>query len=169
AVPLIKPGKSLKFASLPEGQDPDDLARSSGREAINEVVGAARPLSAMLWMRETEAGAFDTPERRAAFEARIMEVTAAIGDDAVRKHYSREFEDRLRRLFDGDRRPQPRSARGRMANSEWRTPGRPGKPSASRQGSPTVRPFSRGEPYVVASAQLASSPVHRGHRAAIPR
>jgi DNA primase len=169
ALPLIKPGKSLKFASLPEGQDPDDLVRSGGREAINEVVGAARPLSAMLWLRETEAGAFDTPERRAAFEARIAEVTAAIGDDSVRKHYRREFEDRLRRLFDGDRRPQPRPARGRMANSEWRMMNRRGKPSAPRQGSPPVRPFSRGEPYVVASAQLASSPVHRGHRAAIPR
>src|SRR5262250_1002465 len=43
ALPLIKPGKSLKFASLPEGQDPDDLWRSGGREAINEVVGAPRP------------------------------------------------------------------------------------------------------------------------------
>jgi DNA primase len=169
ALPLIKPGKSLKFASLPEGQDPDDLVRAGGREAINEVVGAARPLSAMLWMRETEAGAFDTPERRAAFEARIAEVTAAIGDDSVRKHYRREFEDRLRRLFDGDRWPQPRPARGRMANSEWRMANRRGKPSAPRQASPAVRPLSRGEPYVVASAQLASSPVHRGYRAAIPR
>jgi len=169
ALPLIKPGKSLKFASLPEGQDPDDLVRTGGREAINEVVGAARPLSAMLWLRETEAGAFDTPERRAAFEARIAEVTAAIGDDSVRKHYRREFEDRLRRRFDGDRRPHPGSARGRMANNEWRMMNRRGKPSAPRQGSPPVRPLSRGEPYVVASAQLASSPVHRGHRAAIPR
>jgi DNA primase len=167
ALPLIKPGKSLKFASLPEGQDPDDLVRAGGREAINEVVGAVRPLSAMLWMRETEAGAFDTPERRAAFESRIAEVTAAIGDDSVRKHYRREFEDRLRRLFDGDRLPRP--ARGRMANSEWRMANRRGKPSAPRQASPALRPLSRGEPYVVASTQLASSPVHRGYRAAIPR
>jgi DNA primase len=169
ALPLIKPGKSLKFASLPEGQDPDDLVRAAGREAINEVVGAARPLSAMLWLRETEAGAFDTPERRAAFEARIAEVTAAIGDDSVRKHYRREFEDRLRRLFDGDRRPQLRPTRSRTTNSEWQMANRRGKPSTPRQGSPAVRPLSRSEPYVVASAQLASSPVHRGYRAAIPR
>jgi DNA primase len=169
ALPLIAPGKSLKFASLPEGQDPDDLVRAAGREAINEVVGAARPLSAMLWLRETEAGAFDTPERRAAFEARIAEVTAAIGDDSVRKHYRREFEDRLRRLFDGDRRPQLRPTRSRTTNSEWQMANRRGKPSTPRQGSPAVRPLSRSEPYVVASAQLASSPVHRGYRAAIPR
>ena len=33
ALPKLLPGKSLKFALLPEGQDPDDLARSGGREA----------------------------------------------------------------------------------------------------------------------------------------
>ncbi len=31
ALPHLKPGKSLRFALLPEGQDPDDLARSGGR------------------------------------------------------------------------------------------------------------------------------------------
>src|SRR5438477_1430879 len=54
ALPLIKAGKSLKFASLPEGHDPDDLFRSGGREAIAEVIGAARPLVSVLWMRESE-------------------------------------------------------------------------------------------------------------------
>ena len=107
-LPLLKPGKSLKFASLPEGQDPDDLVRAGGREAIGEVIGAARPLAHVLWMRETEAGGFDTPERRAAFEARIAEVTAAIGDDSVRKYYRREFGDRLRQLFETGERPQTR-------------------------------------------------------------
>ena len=81
ALPLIKPGKSLNFASLPDGHDPDDLVRAGGREAIGEVLGAARPLADVLWRRETEAGGFDTPERRAALEARIDEVTAAIGDE----------------------------------------------------------------------------------------
>ncbi len=175
ALPLIRPGKSLKFASLPEGQDPDDLARTGGREAIDEVIGAARPLAAMLWMRETEAGAFDTPERRAAFEARVTEVTAAIADDTVRKHYRREFDDRLRQLFDGDRRSGTRPKPGRMAGGAWGLADRGGK--TNRYASPSGRqsPFamrsaySRGEPYVVASAQLATSPVHRGHRAAMPR
>src|SRR3954470_18478983 len=78
AMPRLAPGKSLKFALLPQGQDPDDLFRSGGREAIAEVVAAARPLAAMLWGRETEGHQFDTPERRAALEARLNEVTASI-------------------------------------------------------------------------------------------
>ncbi len=74
ALPRLKPGKSLRFAMLPEGQDPDDLARAGGRAAIEEVFAAARPLAQVLWARETENGNFDTPERRAALEARINEV-----------------------------------------------------------------------------------------------
>ncbi|MGA7790546.1 MAG: DNA primase, partial [Xanthobacteraceae bacterium] len=99
ALPLLKPGKSLKLAALPDGQDPDDLARSGGREAIDDVLGAARPLAQVLWSRESEAGPFETPERRAAFEARITEVTAAIGDESVRRYYRQDFSEKLRRIF----------------------------------------------------------------------
>ena len=42
ALPLLKPGKSLKFATLPEGKDPDDLVRSGGREAAVELIDGAR-------------------------------------------------------------------------------------------------------------------------------
>src|SRR5271154_3520437 len=99
ALPLLKPGKSLKLATLPDGQDPDDLARSGGREAIEDVLTAARPLAHVLWTRESEAGPFDTPERRAAFEALIGEVTAGIADEAVRRYYRQDFSGRLRQMF----------------------------------------------------------------------
>src|SRR5882757_5215013 len=39
ALPHVKPGKTVAFALLPEGQDPDDLVRSGGREAVAEVIG----------------------------------------------------------------------------------------------------------------------------------
>jgi DNA primase len=69
ALPLLQPGKSLRFALLPAGQDPDDLVRAGGADAMGAVIGAARPLVDMVWVRETESGVFDTPERRAALEA----------------------------------------------------------------------------------------------------
>ena len=59
AMPRLKPGKSLRFALLPEGQDPDDLYRSGGREAIAEVLNRAGSLVDMLWTRETESAAID--------------------------------------------------------------------------------------------------------------
>lgn len=99
ALPLLEPGKSLSFALLPDGQDPDDLARSGGKAAIAEVLGAARPLVDMLWTREVEAGPLDTPERRAAFERRLKESLGQIRDETTRKHYRHEMEERLAQLF----------------------------------------------------------------------
>ena len=58
ALPLIGPGRSLRFALLPEGQDPDDLARSAGRREIAQVVEAARPLAEMLFLREDRGRTF---------------------------------------------------------------------------------------------------------------
>src|SRR6267378_619627 len=99
ALPHLKPGKSLRFALLPEGQDPDDLARSGGRGAIEEVISAARGLADVIWSREIEGGTFATPERRAALEARIRELSNGIGDEAVRRYYRQDFSERLQRTF----------------------------------------------------------------------
>ena len=159
ALPLIRPGKSLKFASLPDGQDPDDLVRSGGREAVEDVLAAARPLAEMLWARESAAGPFDTPERRAALEGRVAEVTAAIGDEAVRRYYREDFSVRLRRLFA----PADIATRRRAWSETGPRRGARGQPR------PPAGRFPGDERYVAASPQLAASPVHRGHRAAIPR
>ncbi|ADH89645.1 DNA primase [Ancylobacter novellus DSM 506] len=99
ALPHLKPGVSLSFGTLPDGQDPDDLVRAGGREAVDAVLAQARPLADVLWSREMESASVDTPERRAALEARIGEVVRVIADETVRKHYRSELMDRFRRLF----------------------------------------------------------------------
>ena len=114
ALPHLGAGKSLRFALLPDGQDPDDLARTGGRDALARVLGAARPLVDMLWAREQEAGPADTPERRAAFAGRVREAVATIRDEGLRRFYRDEVETRLaagRRpaFVRGERRPAGRS------------------------------------------------------------
>ncbi len=171
ALPLLKPGKSLKLATLPDGQDPDDLARSAGREAIEDVLSAARPLAHVLWARESEAGALDTPERRAAFEARVTEVTATIADEAVRRYYRQDFSEKLRRMF-APAEVSTRRGSSNKGGSFNRGFGDKRYDQNTRAGSAAgsaASTFGRGDTYVAASAQLAASPLHRGHRAAIPR
>src|SRR5690242_2391385 len=99
ALPHLKPGKSLRFALLPEGQDPDDLARSGGRVAIEEVISAARGLADVIWSREIEGGSFATPERRAALESRIGEISNGIRDEVVRRYYRQDLAERVTRAF----------------------------------------------------------------------
>ena len=99
ALPQLEPGRSLRFALLPDGQDPDDLARSGGRPALENVLSSARPLVDMLWSREVEAGPLDTPERRAALERRLKTLLQSIRDEDLRKHYRAEIENRLAGLM----------------------------------------------------------------------
>jgi DNA primase len=98
-LPLLKPGHSLRFALLPEGKDPDDLVREEGGDAMRAVLEAARPLADMVWEKEYSAGTWDTPERRAALEARIDEVIGQIADPKVKGHYGQDLRGRIARVF----------------------------------------------------------------------
>src|SRR3954470_8241206 len=144
ALPHIKPGKTICFALLPEGQDPDDLVRSGAREAISEVIDVARALADMLWQRETEAGGFDTPERRAGLDQRVAEVTNVIADPAVRKYYRQDLDERVRALFAPPLREGStlRWERGRFGDqSRWQGKGRQARRGAPREvlGAPSAR------------------------------
>ena len=169
AMPRLKPGKSLKFALLPQGQDPDDLVRSGGREAVADVIAAARPLAAMLWARETEGHSFDTPERRAALEARINEVTT--GDRRRRRAQilPAGFQRAAVAVLCARAAAAARTRASATGASRVRT--ETGATAAMATGSARSRrePAGRATPYVVVSQQMASSPVHRGHRTAVPR
>src|SRR5204863_6517898 len=112
-------------------QDPDDLARSSGRGAIEEVISAARGLADMIWSREIEGGTFATPERRAALEARIGELSNGVRDETVRRYYRQDFAERLRNTFapDGGR---GGSGSGKFGGGGGGRPGESGRRVALR-------------------------------------
>lgn len=185
ALPHLKPGKSLRFALLPEGQDPDDLARSGGRAAIEEVIGLARPLAEVVWSREIEGGGFSTPERRAALEARINELTNSIRDEVVRRYYRQDFSERLRNAFAPQGGYQGGGTRGGGFRGQTqggfasesgrrfqpRAPFVPGGAGggAGRGGLSTAPRTINRSPYQVASPQLAGSSVMRGQRSALSR
>ncbi|ACK50574.1 DNA primase [Methylocella silvestris BL2] len=99
ALPLIGAGRSLRFALLPEGQDPDDLIRSAGPHAMADVLSQALPLADLIWRRETEGADFSTPERRAGFERRLDEIAQEIRDETLRRYYRDEFRQRRQSLF----------------------------------------------------------------------
>ena len=95
ALPLLRPGQSLRFAGLPAGEDPDSVIRQAGRGTFDQILAGARPLSTVLWESEFGAGRLDTPERRAALERRLMEHIGLIADRTVQAEYRRFLRDRL--------------------------------------------------------------------------
>jgi DNA primase len=112
ALPLIGASKSLRFALLPEGQDPDDLIRLSGPAAMADHLKGALPFADMLFLRETDGERFDTPEQRASLERRLREAVRKIADEPLRRHYQADVKRRLATLF-GDDRERPGRGDGR--------------------------------------------------------
>lgn len=100
-LPVLSAGKSFRFSFLPEGQDPDDLIKASGRDAFLDEIQSARPLHDVLWEREVEGALLDTPERRARFEARIDDLIGQIQDQRVAKAYRFTLRLKLTDLFRG--------------------------------------------------------------------
>ena len=128
ALPLLQPGRSLRFAGLPSGEDPDSLIRTGGKPAFAEILAVARPLSEMLWQSELAARPIDTPERRADLERRVMADAALIADRIVQGEYRRFLRDKLFALG------RPAGSRG--ARLKGRGVSGPGNARAALPGVP---------------------------------
>jgi DNA primase len=127
--------------------------RSGGKGAVADVLAGARALAQVLWTRESETGRFDTPERRAKLEARINQVTASIGHDAVRRYYDQDLKGRLRDLFV----PAARQA----------GPG-PARRFADKRAPRSGRYPAEQTQVVQLSPRLAASSIVRGSRTTLP-
>ncbi len=110
ALPRLGARRSLSFASLPAGQDPDTVVRDSGGQAMVEIFDAAIPLSEQLWRTATSGRALDTPEARARVNKRLQDQVEQIPDRDLRFYYLGHFRRRLRE-------PAPKRRDGR-----WPTP-----------------------------------------------
>ena len=153
-LPVLGPEKTLRFAFLPDGQDPDDLARSGGNGAIAAVLAQARPLVDVLWTRETEALVLDTPERRAGLEHRLADLARTIADESLRRHYGSELRSRLQALT-GQAQRRPASGP------------RPVRPSASfgprsRFAQQPLRGYRGSAPAPLSGSFAASAHAHSG-------
>ena len=157
ALPLLAPGRSIRFAFLPNGMDPDDLVRAEGASAFHAVTKATKPLVDMLWQREWDAGDWTTPERRAALEKNLKTKIAEISDQSVRSLYEQEIRDRLFNAWRNSNKQKPSSFNrgGDGGGDDWKKNGR------SRQNGWN----DWQKPSMLASSSLKSSPMVAGHGA----
>lgn len=97
ALPLLKPGQSLRFAVLPKGEDPDSYIKKHGRASFEKLLEMTkeRPLSRILWETLVAQCKPQTPEGFAALEMKCRQASAMIADPIVRKQFEMELRDRL--------------------------------------------------------------------------
>ena len=100
ALPLLKPGKSLRFVRLPAGEDPDTLlGRPEGVRLMHDLLGGARPLVDLVWEGVAAARDGKTPERRAWLRREIELTAKRVKDLEIRKDYYRMLRDRYWQMF----------------------------------------------------------------------
>ena len=94
ALQYLKPGFSLKFIQLRDGQDPDDLVRSD-RNKFATLLQNALPLSEIIYNAEKNKQTVKTPEQQADLKARLETMARKIPDNSVSRNYQDYFRQRL--------------------------------------------------------------------------
>ena len=122
ALPLLEAGQSVRFAMMPEGQDPDDLLKSAGAGAMQKRIDAALPMVQLLWDREVEGKNFDSPERKAALDKSLREKITLIKDPSIRSHYGQAIKDMRWELFSANRK-RSGGFGGGQARGKWQPKG----------------------------------------------
>ena len=132
ALPQLRPGKSLRFALLPGGQDPDDLIRASGPEAMGRYPRCRPP-----------AGRSGVEPRDRRRRLRHAGAARGAGGAAWRNRPRDRRRERPPPLFPGLCRPNRRLLSGAgAAERPWRSGAarERGAPYRRRPAQPPARP-----------------------------
>lgn len=95
ALPLLKPGHSLRFVSMTGGDDPDSLIKRAGPSAMRRLLAQGRVLSHYLWESAVAEIGTDTAEKRAALEQHLLTTADAVADTIVKQHLRDYFKGQL--------------------------------------------------------------------------
>ena len=99
AIPILKPGKSLSFVFLPDGEDPDSILEKHKKAAMQKLLENSVSMFDFCWKIEFDYSKLDTPESRAGFRARFEKKISAIKDYSVRKEYKNSFNLNYSQIF----------------------------------------------------------------------
>ena len=111
ALPMLAPGKSLAFATLPEGQDPDDLVREKGPARFEELVAEAISLEEKLWNFELAAADVTTVAGRTGLLEALKRLAAAVINPSYQRTLQKALTDKYFDLFGLKRRLSPEQAK----------------------------------------------------------
>ncbi|MFL5295933.1 MAG: DNA primase [Phenylobacterium sp.] len=99
ALPLLRPGRSFRFAIVEGGKDPDEVLREHGPVALKAQLAATTPFAEALFLRERDLEPYDTPERKTALKSRLRKLAASIADPDLAQAYKEDLLGRYEQLW----------------------------------------------------------------------
>lgn len=100
ALPILKPGRTLRFCLIEGAKDPDEFLHSFGHDRFKAMLRERSiTLADVLWGYFTVGKTIKTPESRAGLDAEIARELGRIRNDAVRARYQEEFRERAHEAF----------------------------------------------------------------------
>jgi DNA primase len=163
ALPLLKPGKSFRFAIVTGGKDPDDVLREQGPAALRAQLAQTTPFADALFTRERDQEPLDSPERKAGLKARLREKANTIADKDLAQAYRDDLLGRFDLLF---QKPQQGARAPFVPNRPWKPGGKPGMAFESAfptpEGKAAAKRLSTAlDPLASALAKAALEDPHR--------
>lgn len=128
---LLQPGKSVSFAFMPDGEDPDSLIKANGVTGFKKIIERATPLFDFIWHSHTQGRNIKTPDMKASIKRQLENEIARIPDGDVQSFYKSELRGRISKEFYPKR--NFGQFRGGNANRPTAMPMRPQSPKTQRQ------------------------------------
>lgn len=94
-LPIIEPGKTLKFTFLADGEDPDTYIKKFGREAFLKAINSTLTLEEVLWRDLTDGVDLTVADSRAAVDAGISSLMNDVANGTLKTHLRRALKDKL--------------------------------------------------------------------------
>ena len=91
ALSVMRGGQTLRFAVLPDGEDPDSYLRRHGPEALAAVLSKAHTLSQMIWRLEKQGNSLTTPEDRKSLSVKLTRYVRLAADRELRSDLYAQF------------------------------------------------------------------------------
>lgn len=145
-LPLLEPGRSVRFAFMPDGEDPDSLIKSHGVKGFKEVMSRTLSLFDFIWTSYTQSQKIETPDEKVSVKKQLENEVARIAHRDVQESYRAELSNRISKVFYPPRNFSRNQSRNQnfTPNRNWSGGGR-NKPVASGMMLKPKSPRAKGK------------------------
>lgn len=95
ALPFLSPGKSIRFCTLPQGLDPDELIIKRGVQGMRDCLNQSLEFCDFLWASETLGKRFDTLNARTILKDTLNGKIGQIENPVVRNLFKNDLNQRF--------------------------------------------------------------------------